>query len=101
MDTSALIDLVYSNPRSAPAWKGILSRVETGNLVLVSSSLLAASIRRDYGLKTPDAVHLATAVGSGCEAFLSADNDFSRVTGYPLPLAPSRSLKVILVQDAT
>ena len=82
-----------------------LAEEAVGRLDLVDLSQeiarLAALIRRDYGLKTPDAVHLATAVGSGCEAFLSADSDFSRVTGYPLPFAPARSLKVILVQDAT
>lgn len=136
VDASALIDLIDSVPRSAQAWRGVLSRTQAGDLVLVSSSVLlveviatgddmaieasrveaalsrlemvdlgqeiarlAASMRRDYGLETPDAIHIATALAARCEAFLTADRDFLRVSGYPLPWAPSRTLKIIVAQE--
>ena len=38
----------------------------------------AAQIRADYGFKTPDAIHLAAAVESGCDQFLSNDQRLSR-----------------------
>ena len=59
----------------------------------------AAAIRRDYALATPDAIHFATAAHARCEAFLTADRDFLRVAGYPLPWAPTRTLNVILIQE--
>lgn len=38
----------------------------------------AAQIRADYGYKTPDAIHLAAAVESGCDQFLTNDQRLSR-----------------------
>lgn len=40
----------------------------------------AAILRAKYSLKTVDAVHLATAIESGCNAFLTNDFTFKRVT---------------------
>ncbi len=40
----------------------------------------AADLRASYGLKTPDALHLATALSSGCDAFLTNDLGLKRVT---------------------
>ena len=40
----------------------------------------AAEIRAKYGFKTPDAIHLAAAVVSGCEAFLTNDHRLDRFT---------------------
>ena len=142
VDTSALVDLVTGDPRSALAWKRIQSRVDEGNLILVGSTLLlvealttafvlgrrtgigaedgelferpyrrlesvavsekisrlAAELCIAYHLATTDAIHLATALETGCEAFLTVDSDFLRVRGYPLPDAPERSLRVILTR---
>jgi predicted nucleic acid-binding protein len=39
----------------------------------------AARLRADYNLRTPDALHVATAIESGCEAFLTNDKQFERV----------------------
>ena len=39
----------------------------------------AASLRAAYTLKSLDAVHLATAIVSGCDAFLTNDRDLKRV----------------------
>lgn len=60
---------------------------------------LAAEIGITYHLETTDALHVATALLAGCEALLTADTDFSRVRGYPLPGAPERVFKVILTQE--
>jgi predicted nucleic acid-binding protein len=53
----------------------------------------AAEYREWYGLRTPDALHLATAVLSGCTAFLTGDGDFSRAGG--IEVSPGQALRVI------
>jgi predicted nucleic acid-binding protein len=40
----------------------------------------ATEIRADLNAKTPDALHLATAVMSGASAFLTGDQDLTRCT---------------------
>ena len=42
-------------------------------------AITAASIRARYSLRTPDAIHVATAIKSGCDAILTNDRDFRRV----------------------
>ena len=44
----------------------------------------AARIRAASGLKTPDALHAATALRSGCALFITNDTDFRRVRGLPI-----------------
>ena len=55
-------------------------------LVRVDRELLmdAATLRAKFGLKTPDAIHAATALASGCKMFLTNDKDFRRVNGLPV-----------------
>lgn len=43
-----------------------------------SISVKAAELRARYQLKTPDAIHLATALMSGAEVFVTADRDFPK-----------------------
>lgn len=43
-------------------------------------AIKAAELRATYNLKTPDALHLATAIISGADAFLTNDAGFKRVT---------------------
>jgi len=50
-----------------------------------------ARLRADYNLRTPDAVQIATALLSGCDAFLTNDEKLKRVT----------ELRVIVVTDLT
>lgn len=38
----------------------------------------ATDIRAHYGFKTPDAIHLAAAVVSGCDVFLTNDHRLDR-----------------------
>lgn len=50
----------------------------------------AAQIGEQYGLKPPDAVHLATALEAGCDRFLTWDDGYFRGalrTASPLPIA--------------
>ena len=43
----------------------------------------AARLRAETGLKTPDALHAATALRVGCALFITNDTDFRRVQGLP------------------
>lgn len=49
----------------------------------------AASLRAEYGLKTPDAIQMATAVCSGASGFLCNDPVFKRV----------KEMKSLLLED--
>ena len=42
-------------------------------------AIAAGAIRARYNLRTPDAAHAATAIKSGCDAFLTNDRDFRRL----------------------
>ena len=44
----------------------------------------AARICADTGLKTPDALHAATALSVGCTLFVTNDADLRRVEGLPI-----------------
>ncbi len=43
-----------------------------------------ARLRAETGLKTPDALHAATALRAGCALFITNDTDFRRVQGLPV-----------------
>jgi predicted nucleic acid-binding protein len=51
--------------------------------VPITRSILraAAQLRADAGLKTPDAIHAATALESGCALFVTHDSAFRHVPG--------------------
>ncbi|BAU15214.1 PilT protein-like protein [Leptolyngbya sp. NIES-3755] len=70
----------------------LLSRYETlltlseVNLIPISQSILrsAANIRAEANLRTPDAIHAATAIESGCTMFLTNDLGFRRIANFPV-----------------
>jgi predicted nucleic acid-binding protein len=41
----------------------------------------AAQVRATFGLKTPDAIHAATALSEGCTLFVTNDVAFRRISG--------------------
>ncbi len=51
----------------------------------------AALLRTRYRLATPDAIHLATALETGCQAFLTSDaGDFLRASGELRVIVPAK-----------
>jgi predicted nucleic acid-binding protein len=81
-----------------PKQLGQLSLEHTYRSLLVSSAHLslhpvdasvaelAADFRAHFRLRTPDAIQVAVAVRSGCDAFLTNDIDLRRVTAVPVVL---------------
>lgn len=55
-------------------------REAVAEVVMLSREVIdrATAIRAQYGLKTPDAIHLAAAVVSGCDVFLTNDHRLDR-----------------------
>ena len=54
-------------------------------------AIRAAQLRAKYHLRTPDALHVATALEHSCQAFLTNDRDLLRVG----------ELRVLLLDDLT
>jgi len=46
----------------------------------------AAQIRATFGLKTPDAIHAATALSEGCTLFVTNDVAFRRIPGLKVAI---------------
>ncbi len=68
-------------------YEGLLAQPNV-RLVPVSSSILrdAAKLRSQRRLKTPDAIHAATALSEGCATFVANDASFRTIPGLPLQL---------------
>jgi len=64
------------------AYREILFNSQHFQLLTVSLPIgeRATELRAQYNLRTPDAIHVATALEMGCEAFLTNDNGLKRVT---------------------
>jgi len=84
--------LVLTEVLVQPLRKGLLELAAQFRDILSSSGLIqlrpvdaataemAAQLRATYGLRTPDALHLGSAITSGCQVFLTNDADFKRIT---------------------
>ena len=72
-------------------YRDMLLNTEHITIVSVSPAIAerAAHLRAKYRLRTPDALHVATAILSGCNAFLTNDTGLRRVT----------ELQVLLVDE--
>jgi predicted nucleic acid-binding protein len=67
---------------------GMLYHTPGLSCVPISRQILeeAARIRATFGLKTPDAIHAATALSEGCTLFVTNDVAFRRVPGLNIAL---------------
>ncbi len=63
-------------------YKKLLTSAEHFTLVNIGNEIAehAASLRAHYRLRTPDALQVATAIASDCQAFLTNDKNLSRIT---------------------
>ncbi len=71
------------------AYERLLLATPAMTLLPLTQDILreAARLRADIpGLRTPDALHAATALVAGCALFLTNDTGFRRVPGLPLAL---------------
>lgn len=75
------------NDELAADYEKLLTRTEMRLLPVTQPVLrMAAWLRGRAGLKTPDAIHAATALLSNCEEFVTNDADFRRVRDLPVRL---------------
>ena len=55
--------------------------LDTSPIITIDLLRDAAQLRADTNLKTPDAIHAATALAKGCVQFITNDPAFRRVSG--------------------
>jgi predicted nucleic acid-binding protein len=67
-------------------YKALLTSSAHFTLLSIESEIAeyAARLRAQYRLRTPDALQIAAALVSNCQAFLTNDRDLSRVTEIPV-----------------
>jgi len=66
-------------------FRDLLLASQEVSLIPVSRAVIerAAAVRATTGLRTPDAIHVASARQSRCRSFVTNDPVFSRVAGLP------------------
>jgi predicted nucleic acid-binding protein len=69
-------------------FRTILQKSSDVQLLPITSTILerAAQLRASSNLKTPDAIHAATALEHGCALFVTDDAIFRRVSGLPVTI---------------
>jgi predicted nucleic acid-binding protein len=70
------------------SFRNLLLNSHEVQLLPISLPILeeAARLRAALRLKTPDAIHAATAFAADCVLFITNDSDFRRVPGLPVTL---------------
>jgi predicted nucleic acid-binding protein len=83
--------LKQGDTKLAQNYRDILLNNENFQLLNVNSKIAeaAAEFRARYKLRSPDAIHIATAIEWSCDAFLTNDKGLTRVT----------EIQVLLVED--
>jgi predicted nucleic acid-binding protein len=78
-------------PELQEQYRSLLSGSAHFELVVIDAAIAeqAAMLRARYGLRTPDALQIATAISTNCQAFLTNDSHLRRVT----------ELRVITMED--
>lgn len=66
----------------AQKYEAILLKSSGFQLIPVAESVArrAATLRATYNVRTPDAIHIASAIESSCDAFLTNDKGLKRIT---------------------
>jgi predicted nucleic acid-binding protein len=74
------------------AFRELLTNTQEVELVPISAPVLerAVQIRATTGLKTPDAIHAATALLADVQLFITNDPVFRRVVGLPVEILKER-----------
>jgi predicted nucleic acid-binding protein len=74
--------LQTGNTQLAQQYENVLIKSRDFRLIPIDDTVArkAAELRAKYNLKTPDALHVASAITSGCDALLTNDNGLKRVT---------------------
>lgn len=77
----------------AQDYKSLISSLPNFSLFAPNEQIAtgAAQIRAKYGLRTPDAIHLATAIESGAKAIIANDRKWHQV----------KEIKTILLEEFT
>lgn len=79
--------LKSGNAALASAYEQLYRQAQTRLLPITHPILRgAAQLRAATKLKTPDALHAATALEAGCALFVTNDPDFRRVASLPLAI---------------
>jgi predicted nucleic acid-binding protein len=70
----------------AQQYREILQGSDNFDMLPVTADVAeqAAVLRAKYRIRTPDALQIATAIVSGCGAFITNDKDLKRVTEIPV-----------------
>ena len=74
--------LKISNTALAQEYRDVLVSSNQFTLVTVTEdiAITAGEIRARYAFRTPDAIHVATAIATGCDTILTNDAAMKRVT---------------------
>lgn len=72
----------HGDQQQAQAYQAVLLGSRHVRVIDVDSTIamLAAELRSRYSIRTPDAVQVATAVHTGCDALLTNDRRLDRIT---------------------
>ena len=78
--------LQTGNHELAQEYRDILVNSDAHTLVSITAPIAesAADLRARYNLRTPDALHVATAISIGCDALLTNDAQLKRVQELPI-----------------
>lgn len=82
-----VLPLRNSNSSLINAYEQLLISSEM-RLIPISQSILreAANLRATTNLKTPDAIHAATALSVNCNQFITNDKGFRNIPGLPVAI---------------
>jgi predicted nucleic acid-binding protein len=96
-DEVAISDLVRMECRIGPLRSGDVSGLADFDVFFANPDVRivpltpvvfdrAAEIRAHYGFKTPDSIHLAAALESGCDRFMTHDARLARFSGITVEI---------------